>query len=93
MKTYQFVLGLVLLLCAAFGMGAGLGVHAAHDSAPSAVFGLVKISDGNYHPVAQFKSMDECTANAKKAYGSPEGNTEDTKSIVLACGAVYDQPR
>jgi hypothetical protein len=71
----------------------GLLAACAQTSTPSAVFGLVKLSEGNYHPVAQFKSMDECVANAKKAYGSPEGNTEDTKSIVLACGAVYDQPR
>jgi hypothetical protein len=71
----------------------GLLAACAQAPTPSAVFGLVKIGDGNYHPVAHFKSMDECTANAKKAYGSPEGNTEDTKSIVLACGAVYDQPR
>ena len=71
----------------------GLLAACAQTSTPSAVFGLVKLGDGNYHPVAQFKSLDECTANAKKAYGSPEGNTEDTKSIVLACGAVYDQPR
>jgi hypothetical protein len=81
---------LLLFTLLTFGLMIGC---APKTSTPSAVFGLVKLGDGNYHPVAQFKSLDECVANAKKAYGSPEGNTEDTKSIVLACGAVYDQPR
>jgi hypothetical protein len=62
-------------------------------STPDAVYGLIKLGPNNYHPVTQFKSMAECVAAAQKAYHSPEGNTADTASIVVACGAVYDQPR
>jgi hypothetical protein len=68
-------------------------VACAQTKAPDAVYGLIKLGPDNYHPVTQFKSMAECVAAAQKAYHSPEGNTADTASIVVACGAVYDQPR
>jgi hypothetical protein len=67
-------------------------VGCTKTSTPSAVFGLVKLGDGNYHPVAQFKTMAECVDAAKKAYAAPNQDADTTK-IVLSCGAVYDQPR
>jgi hypothetical protein len=70
----------------------GLLAACAQTSTPSAVFGLVKLGDGNYHPVAQFKTMAECVDAAKKAYAAPNQDA-DTSKIVLSCGAVYDQPR
>jgi hypothetical protein len=70
-----------------------LGACAPAAKTPDAVFGLVKLSEGNYHPVAQFKTMAECEQKAQEAYKSPEGSTADAAKIVVACGAVYDQRR